>query len=155
DGHQLSLIKYPRYLGLDTSKTAIELCRQSFAGDDGKRFMAYQSGDPILEQAEMAVSLDVIYHLLEDAVYDQYMSDLFSAATRLVVAYSSDTEEPAEWPEVRHRNFTAWVADNEPSWRLARRIPNRYPYVYGDVDSSWADFFIFEKRPRRWWHRVK
>jgi hypothetical protein len=154
DGHQLSLVRYPRYMGLDTSPTAIELCRQRFAGDDTKRFAAYQSGDSIPEQAEMAVSLDVVYHLLEDTIYEQYMADLFSAATRLVVVYSSDSEEPAEWPEVRHRRFTGWVADNAPSWKLARRIPNRFPYVYGDVDSSWADFYVFEVRRRRWWHRV-
>lgn len=155
DGHQLSLVQYPFYLGLDTSPTAIELCRQRFAGDDSKRFMAYQSGDPIPEQAEMAVSLDVVYHLLEDAIYEQYMRDLFSAATRLVVVYSSDSEESAEWPEVRHRRFTAWVAENEPSWKLARHIPNRYPYVYGDVDSSWADFYVFEELRRRWWRRLQ
>ena len=155
DGHQLSLINYPRYLGLDTSPRAIELCRQKFAADEGKRFIAYRSGDPIPEQAEMAVSLDVVYHLLEDAVYEQYMRDLFSAATRLVIVYSSDTEEEAEWPEVRHRHFTGWVADHEPSWKLVRHIPNRYPYVYGDVDSSWADFYIYERRVRRWWNRLQ
>jgi len=152
DGHQLSLIHYPRYLGLDTSPTAIQLCRERFAGDDTMRFQAYESGDPIPEQAEMAVSLDVIYHLLEDPVYEQYMTDLFSVASRMVVVYSSDSDEEAEWPEVRHRRFTDWVAGRAPGWELTHHIPNRYPYVHGDVDSTWADFFVFEKvARRRWW----
>jgi len=154
DGHQLSLVDYPRYLGLDTSPTAIELCRQKFAGDQTRRFLAYRSGDPIPEQAEMAISLDVVYHLLEDTVYEQYMMDLFSAATRMVVVYSGDSEEESEWPEVRHRRFSPWVAKHAPEWKLTRRIPNRYPYVYGDVDSTWADFFVYEMLPRRrWWQR--
>ena len=152
DGNQLSLIDYPSYLGLDTSPTAIDQCRRLFAGDPTKQFRAYRSGDSIPERAELAVSLDVIYHLLEDHVYHRYMADLFGAATRLVVVYSSDSLEASEWPEVRHRRFTRWVEVFAPEWRLHQRIPNRYPYVHGDVDSSWADFFIFERR-RRWWQR--
>src|SRR5689334_14993422 len=33
DGNQLSLANYPRYLGLDVAKGAIELCRTRFGGD--------------------------------------------------------------------------------------------------------------------------
>src|SRR5580700_4696798 len=32
DGHQLSLAAYPRYVGLDVSRTAIGLCARRFAG---------------------------------------------------------------------------------------------------------------------------
>ena len=149
DGNQVSLIRYPSYLGLDTSPTAIDLCRERFASDPAKRFRSYRSGDAIRERAELAVSLDVIYHLLEDTVYEQYMLDLFSVATRFVAIYSSDSEGAAEWPEVRHRRFSKWVSRHEPGWRLVRHIPNRFPYVYGDVESSWSDFYIFGRR--RWW----
>ena len=148
DGHQVSMIRYPQYLGLDTSPTAIEMCRDRFAGDATKEFRAYRSGDAIRDRAELALSLDVVYHLLEDSVYEQYMLDLFSVATRYVAIYSSDNEAFSEWPEVRHRRFTKWIANYEPGWKLVRHIPNRYPYVYGDVDSSWADFYIFGRR--RW-----
>ncbi len=153
DGHQASLIDYPRYLGLDTSPMAIGLCRERFGDDPTREFRAYQTGDEIQERADMSISLDVVYHLLEDEVYDRYMTDLFAVGTRFVVVYSSDTEEAAEWPEVRHHGFTDWVRDREPDWVLRQRIPNRYPYVPGDVDSSWADFYVFERRPvrRRWW----
>lgn len=149
DGNQVSLIRYPSYLGLDTSPTAIDLCRERFASDPTKRFRSYRSGDAIRERAELAVSLDVVYHLLEDTVYEQYMLDLFSVATRFVAIYSSDSEGEAEWPEVRHRRFSKWVARHEPGWKLVRHIPNRFPYVYGDVESSWSDFYIFGRR--RWW----
>lgn len=148
DGHQLSLIRYPTYLGLDTSPTAVELCRARYAGDSTKTFRAYRTGDAIRDRADLAVSLDVIYHLLEDSVYEQYMLDLFSVADRYVAIYSSDSEAFSEWPEVRHHRFTKWIANYEPGWKLIRRIPNRFPYVHGDVDSSWADFYIYARR--RW-----
>lgn len=145
DGSQLSLIDYPNYLGLDTSPTAVELCRERFAGDASKHFRAYETGDFIPERADMSVSLDVVYHLLEDDVYERYMADLFGAARRLVVVYSSDRDEETEWPEVRHRRFTTWVADHAQAWDLLRRIPNRYPYEPGRIDTSWSDFFIFRR----------
>lgn len=143
DGSQLALIDYPNYLGLDTSPTAVELCRERFGNDASKHFRAYETGDLIAERADLSVSLDVIYHLLEDDVYDRYMTDLFGAARRLVVVYSSDRDDETEWPEVRHRRFTTWVADRAPAWDLLRRIPNRYPYQSGRIDTSWSDFFIF------------
>lgn len=38
DGHQLSLADYPRYIGLDVSRTAIELCKRTFMDDRTKSF---------------------------------------------------------------------------------------------------------------------
>jgi SAM-dependent methyltransferase len=148
DGRQAALIRYPSYLGFDTSPAAIEMCRERFADDPTKAFRTYRSGDAIRDRADLALSLDVIYHLLEDSVYEQYMLDLFAVATRYVAIYSSDSTADSEWPEVRHRRFTKWVANHESGWKLIRHIPNRYPYVYGDPDSSWADFYIYGRR--RW-----
>ena len=137
DGNQLSLATYPEYLGLDVSETAIEACRQRFATDDGKRFqpLANYAG----EQAELSLSLDVIYHLIEDAVYAAHLQALFAAATRCVVIYSSDTEtvQPKQ-AHVRHRRFTTWVAEHAPCWRLESRIPNAYPAT------SFSSFFIYQ-----------
>lgn len=155
DGNQASLIDYPGYLGLDISPTAIGLCRERFGEDPTRAFRTYRTGDELADRAELSISLDVIYHLLEDDVYERYMSDLFAVATRLVVVYSSDTDEETEWPEVRHHRFTDWVKEHATDWTLQERIPNRYPYVPGDVDSSWADFYVFTPNPvrRRWWNR--
>ena len=148
DGHQASLIRYPSYLGLDVSRTAVDLCRERFGDDQTRSFRSYRSGDAIRERADLAVSLDVVYHLLEDSVYEQYMLDLFSVADRYVAIYSSDKESLSPWPEVRHRRFSKWIADYEPGWKLVRHIPNRYPYVEGDIETSWADFYIYARR--RW-----
>ena len=39
DGNQLSLAKYPRYIGIDVSKTAVNMCCQKYMGDDTKQFI--------------------------------------------------------------------------------------------------------------------
>ena len=143
DGNQVGMIDYPRYAGFDVSPAAINRCRDRFSADPGKEFHVYVPGAPLGATAEMAVSLDVVYHLIEDDLYDQYMRDLFAAADKMVVIYSSDEERPSVWPEVRHRRFSGWVEQKAPTWELAERIGQRYPYVEGQPDTSWSDFFVY------------
>ncbi|MDX1422339.1 MAG: class I SAM-dependent methyltransferase [Kiloniellales bacterium] len=145
DGNQLSLAKYPSYLGFDISATVIDRCRQRFAGDASKSFQLLQAYDD--ERAEMALSLDVIYHLVEDSVFEAYMRRLFSSATRFVVIYSSDLEENDhdQRKHIRHRRFTEWIETNVSGWTLKAHIPNKYPYKGNYRTGSFADFFVFER----------
>lgn len=147
DGNQLGLISYPRYIGVDVSPTAIERCRQRYADDPTKSFLAYpRIGGAALPTADMALSLDVIYHLLEQDTFDTYMRRLFSAAGRVVVVYSSNHDEVERWAEVRHWPFTGWVDANAPGWRLAEKIDNPYPWdPRRNNDTSWADFYVYER----------
>ncbi len=144
DGDQLAMIDYPRYQGFDVSPAAINRCRARFAADPTKEFHVYVPGAELEIKADMAVSLDVIYHLIEDDLYEQYMRDLFGSAQRIVVIYSSDQERTSTWPEVRHRRFSDWVADKAPQWYLVSRIDQRYPYREGEPATSWSDFYVFE-----------
>lgn len=143
DGNQLTLADYPRYLGFDISPRAVALCRERFAEDPRLSFKTTADYDG--ETAELTLSLDVVYHLVEDAVFAAYMARLFDSATRYVIVYSSDTDDnpPGQSPHVRHRAFTRWVADNRPAWRLIDHIPNRYPYAGDTKTGSFADFYIF------------
>src|SRR6185295_426813 len=43
DGRQLELAKYPKYIGLDVSPTAIAECSRRFEGDQTKSFLLYSS----------------------------------------------------------------------------------------------------------------
>lgn len=146
DGNQLALIDYPRYDGFDVSPAAINRCRDRFAADPTKEFHIYVPGAKLDVRADMAVSLDVIYHLIEDELFDQHMQDLFASAERLVVIYSSDEERPSEWPEVRHRRFSTWVAHEAPEWALSERVDQRYPFVVGEPETSWSNFYVYERR---------
>lgn len=145
DGNQLALANYPQYSGFDVSETAIRQCRERFSGDSSRSF--HLMNDYAGETAELSLSLDVVYHLVEDSVFEHYMRTLFAAAERFVIVYSSDSDENPRLlsPHVRHRRFSAWVAREEPGWRLARRIPNRYPQKGLLGKGSFADFFIFER----------
>jgi SAM-dependent methyltransferase len=146
DGNQLTLAKYPGYLGVDVSETAIAHCLKRFRNDPTKMFLslsAYQG-----EVADVSLSLDVIYHLVEDAVFESHMRTLFNAGTRYVIVYASDSDDNTHNGDlhVRHRNFTRWVRAALPEWNLLAHIPNRYPYVGDYKTGSFADFFIYERK---------
>jgi hypothetical protein len=148
DSSQLALMRYPQYLGVDVSQTAVTICRNAFHDDTTKAFqLVLPTGAVDLPKADLAISLDVVYHLIEDEIFSCYMERLFAHALRFVIIYSSNTEDDVAWPEVRHRVFTDWTAENVPDWDLMDRIPNRYPRtrVAPRGDNSWSDFYIFRK----------
>ena len=146
DGHQLSLARYPRYLGLDVSPAAIEKCKVLFANDSSKEFRTMQ--DYNNEKADAVLSLDVIYHLVEDTIFEKYMANIFDCAQRWVVIYSSNfdglDENLAE--HVRHRKFTNWVTANRPEWNCAKVIKNEFPFNGDFQTGTHADFYFFAKR---------
>lgn len=115
DGRQLALAQYPEYLGIDISADAVRLCADRFQTDRSKAFKLlddYQG-----ERADLTLSLDVIYHLVEDAVYDDYLQRLFAAGNRFVIIYSTDrSEDAAGMRHVRDRPVTADVAARFPDF---------------------------------------
>lgn len=150
DGNQLTLARYPSYIGLDVARSAIQLCLARFREDHTKSFFVYDpdgfADNHGLFQADLALSLDVLYHLVEDAVYERYMRTLFAAGGRFVIIYSSNFEAPARHAaHVRHRRFTDWIERHRPEWRLIEHLPNRYPAQPGQDGGSFADFYLFQK----------
>jgi len=153
DGAQLTLAEYPQYTGLDISRTVIEQCRTLFADDPSKRFEVYDPSrfEPEQFQAELGLSLDVVFHLSNDRIYKDYLDHLFAASSRFVIIYSNNDEgsrpgvnEEASY--VRFRNFLADVAQWHPEWKLVSARPNRYPFsVLNPSNTSFADFFVFSK----------
>lgn len=146
DGAQLALARYPLYTGVDVSHSVIQKTRQKFNTVPNVRFMhTSELTDSVT--AELSLSLDVIYHLVEDDVFDEYMRRLFDAAERFVIIYASNSEMFSPSAHVRHRKFTQWIDVERSDYQLLRVIPNPYPYSEKDPNNtSFADFYIFERR---------
>jgi SAM-dependent methyltransferase len=143
DGQQLALATYPDYLGLDVSATAIELCRQRFAGQAGRSFLWYDPRHAVdlggFVGADLTLSLDVIYHLVEDDSYRLHLRDLFGVARRYVAVYSSNRTEGGSLRHVRHRRFTDDVQSGQPGFRLLEHVLNPH------ASRTFADFYFFER----------
>jgi hypothetical protein len=145
DGAQLRLAKYPRYTGIDVSETVVRATRAQFAADPSVHIL-HTSEVSADHRADLALSLDVIYHLVEDETFDDYMRKLFAAATKHVIVYASNFDSGWPNPHVRHRKFTDWVESNEPGFALTETIENRHPYSEKDsANTSFANFYIFSR----------
>ena len=146
DGAQLALAQYPSYVGVDVAATSIALCQGRFATDPTKRFYCGSDLPLSFGSFDLALSLDVIYHLVEDTVYEAYMRQLFARSRRFVAIYASNAAEATPSPHVRHRHFTPWIETHAPDWRHHAHIPNRYPYdPERPDDTSFADFHVFSR----------
>jgi len=142
DGNQLSLAQYPSYIGFDVSKTVIKLCMAKFKTDNSKSFFLYDSlafcDNNTIFTADLSLSLDVIYHLVEDEIFEAYMNHLFNSSKLFVIIYSSNFQTGQTYHE-KDRDFTAWIEKNKNEWRLLKKIDNKYR-----VESK-ADFYIYGK----------
>lgn len=132
-------------IGFDVSPNAISRCLKSFLDDETKTFKLMADYDG--ETAELTLSLDVIYHLVEDTVFTDYMNRLFDSAERFIIIYSSDTDENPEDTavHVRHRKFSNWITSNKAEFKFVTHIPNKYPYNIETKRGSFADFYIYSK----------
>jgi SAM-dependent methyltransferase len=145
DGNQLKLAKYPSYVGFDVSQTAITHCRQLFTEDKSKSFERSTPDSLSAHQAQLTLSLDVLFHLIESDVFEAYMRDLFRMSTAHVVIYSSNFEKDQTYHE-KDRKFTDWISSYIDGWKLIKHLPNRYPFdPQNPTETSKADFYFYEK----------
>jgi SAM-dependent methyltransferase len=150
DGEQLSLLRLPSYLGVDVSPSAIDRCRSRFGEDRTKRFVLLTSessggtGEDL--SADLALSQEVIFHLIEDDVYETYMAQLFSAARRFVLIFGTDFDLRLGKHE-RHRTFTSWVDAHCPEWSLIDHVRSPRPYDERTGEGMLSDFYLYGREP--------
>jgi hypothetical protein len=137
DGSQIENVITKNYVGVDISKKAVSLCRERYSSDSTKIF--YYVGDYTFDKTfDMTMSLDVIYHILEDDLYRDYMNKLFRSSNKWVIIYSSNYSGHKH-QHMYTKKFTDDVAEWFKNFRLVETIPQLYP------NKSSADFYIFEK----------
>ena len=147
DGNQLKLINTENkvYTGIDVSPIVISKCNEIFKGDETKKFIHVNNINSNL-QAELVLSCDVIYHLIEDDIYHEYMKNLFSMSKKYVIIYAKN-ENINHAQHVKFRKFSTYIDKNLPSWKLIKKIPNKFPQLklgHDNDTTSPSDFYIFE-----------
>lgn len=140
DGNNLSMIQCDFITGIDVSEKAIDLCKSkmnhSFFNNDEYDYS---------KQAELVTSLDVIYHLIEDDVYNLYMKNLCDLSYDWLIIYSANEDNDNYANHVRARKFTDHSYLNE-YFRLIKIVKNKYPSSkYGPIHGSFADWYIYNR----------
>lgn len=152
DGNQLSLANYKNYFGLDVSQTAVNICKEKFKSDFNKSFCVYKvdEAENLVNflRAELVLSLDVIYHLVEDDIFENYVKNLFNTSTRFVIIYSSNFEDNVDvnqpFMHVRHRKITDYIEKNILDYKFLKEIKNVYTEPFASLETV-ANFYIYEK----------
>lgn len=150
DGLQLQLAKYPRYTGYDISEVAIQYCREKFKDDPVKKFEVLTKGMDFSAdygQWDLALSLDVLYHIIDDTEFKNYLHTLFHLSSRYVILYAPDQHpEKQSNVHVRFRKFSTYIQQEFPEWTLTERIPNPFSSDYpAPGNSSSSEFFIYQR----------
>lgn len=148
DGNNLALYNIKNYTGIDIASKAIEICKAKFAQDISKKFFtldAFMYAQESFKLSELVVSLDVIYHLIENEIFDAYMNNLFDSSSKYIIIYASNFNEVL-CSHVKHRKFTDWIETHKPNWKQIEFIKNKYPWnPEKPNETSFSDFYIFER----------
>lgn len=145
DGNQLKYFNIPKYIGFDISTLVIEKCKRNYNNDNTKEF--YHIDYASNYKADLILSLDVIYHLVEDKVFHNHMNQLFKSSTKYVIIYSSNFKNKKDFSaHVRHRIFTNWISKYRIDFQLIEEIPNEFPFnKENESSTSYANFYIYKK----------
>jgi 2-polyprenyl-3-methyl-5-hydroxy-6-metoxy-1,4-benzoquinol methylase len=85
DGNQLSHYVLPRYVGLDVSERAVELCSERFSADATKTFMTISPGEPLdLGAHDLVMSLEVLMHVIDEDEFVWTLDQIFGHSARFV-----------------------------------------------------------------------
>jgi SAM-dependent methyltransferase len=135
DGNQLGYFKnYEKYYGHDISPTIIEKNKLIYKGDDTKIFES-DVNKLLNKKYDLALSLDVTYHLVGDDIFEEYMNNLFSLSD-IICLFTVNTEEVGSPVHVEHRKIKDYITGNFPEYILI----NTEMYAETRVG-----FFLYEK----------
>lgn len=115
------------YLGIDASREAVRMCQER---NPGRTIM--HASQYTWQQADAAVSIEVIFHLTDDDEYREYMRRLFDSARRYVIIYSSNRSGGALAPHVRHRKLKV-----PAGWKCVQKIAGH--------PSTFSDFYVYRR----------
>lgn len=117
------------YTGVDISRTAI---RWLAAGFPDLRFVHTDDAGGI--RADLALSLDVLFHLPDDGDYRAHLAQVFTSARRLVLVHATDHDGGRT---ARHVRWRRWTPDIPDGWTLVER----------PADPAVTGFFLCERTP--------
>jgi len=105
DGNQLQRFTgYESYTGYDISPHIIRENQNRFQNDETKLFTSHLN-DVLGKRYDLSLSLDVLYHLVTEQVYTDYLSNLFSLSDNVCIFSTNHTIESGA-NHVTYRDFT-------------------------------------------------
>ena len=125
DGRQmfevLSETTLDEYQGIDISPSAVSLCRERYRGLPHCHFDV--AGEAPIGTYDLALSLDVIYHVVEYDTYVDYLKTLFGCSD-YVLLYANREARASEVPHIVFRANRAEIESLLPETELLEEEPH-------------------------------
>ena len=125
DGNQISLFEgFKEYHGYDISPYIVGKCTEKYKNRTDMYFH-YDKNE--LPKSDLSLSLDVIYHIMDDNVLENYLTFMFNNSDKYVLIFSSnhdDNEENKARDIMVHRIITDIIKRIIKNFELVEVIDN-------------------------------
>jgi len=122
DGNQLPAIKgYTNYFGYDIAANVVDLCKSKFVGDETKFFSSNLS-DILIRKYDMAISMDVTYHIIEEELFELYLDNLFNAGN-IVVLFTTNNDSKTSLSHHHPRKVIDYIGNKFTDFKLIDMTP--------------------------------
>ena len=145
DGVLASLLKVESYLGLDVSENII--LKNAATKKDNQTFEVYGNRAASSKRyfgSDLSLSVDVILHLIEEHIYNDYMLSLFFSTQKYVLIFNTNTKIQIQGMNKHNkfRNHQEWVEQFATNFRLKKFTPYDLgdSFVFGETG-----FFLYER----------
>ena len=139
----------PLYVGFDVSSTVILARKKEWENSTTRTFREFDTakGAGQAARADLSLSLDVLYHILELDVWKKYLLNLFMTADKCVLIYGKDTNSArSEFSRNTHvltRKFTDYISLRFPCWHRVEIFEKKPIHL---LKLSSATFFLYERK---------
>jgi SAM-dependent methyltransferase len=142
DGNQLEYFNRIKYVGVDVSPYILEKCKEKFASDELKSFIHYDEAKNLSRKFGVAISLDVVFHIIDDNEYAEYFDLLFKLPDRYVILYAIPPDDGTiQWGEhMKIRDNESYIKERFTDWKLIKKIDAKYPELTSCI------FLIYERK---------
>lgn len=123
------------YIGVDVSLTVLN--RLHAQRQPHQRFLTFTEAVQSMARADLALSLDVLQHLVNDEEYHAYLDAVFGSAFRFVLIYNTDYPGGRTARHVLRRKWTPDVETRFPQWEHVGEKPD---------DPTRPAFFLYRRR---------
>jgi len=145
DGLLASKLKITKYYGIEINSEIVDNLKNKFLGKNEFEFST-KFESQWRNKIDASISVDVIFHLIEEDVYQKYMNELFFADAKYVVirAYNHKSQGTGRNSHILHREFLNTIKKYFPNYNLVNVSSPRRRHIYLS-DSDKNQFFVFKK----------
>ena len=138
DGNQISLLDgYETYCGYDISEYILNKCREIYKNNSKIKFVNKINELP---KSDMCLSLDVLYHIVDENEFKNYINHLFEKSMKYVLIFTSNhnRNDKNSVSHIFHRKTVDYIIDNIKEFKLIDTI------ITNSLDTS-ANFYLYKK----------